>query len=67
MSSLVDYGVSYDRIFDFDMEKVMVNAAMCQGCGSCATVCPNSASILAGFLDQQMLNVIDSALEGTFG
>jgi len=53
------------RIFDLDLEKVLVNAAMCQGCGSCATVCPNSASILAGFLDQQMFDVIDSALEGT--
>lgn len=54
------------RVFDLDLEKVLVNAAMCQGCGSCATVCPNSASILAGFLDQQMFDVIDSALEGTF-
>ena len=54
------------RNFDLDLEKVLVNAAMCQGCGSCATVCPNSASILAGFLDQQMLDVIDAALEGTF-
>jgi len=50
---------------DLDLERVMVNAAMCQGCGSCATVCPNSASILAGFLDQQMFDVIDLALEGT--
>jgi len=53
------------RIFNLDLEKVLVNAAMCQGCGSCATVCPNSASVLAGFLDQQMFDVIDSALEGS--
>ena len=53
------------RFLDLDLERIMVNAAMCQGCGSCATVCPNSASILAGFLDQQMFDVIDFALEGT--
>jgi heterodisulfide reductase subunit A len=53
------------RMVDVELEKVIVNAAMCQGCGSCATVCPNGASTLAGFLDQQMFDVIDSALEGT--
>jgi heterodisulfide reductase subunit A len=53
------------RLFDLDLDKVMVNAAMCQGCGSCAAVCPNSASVLGGFSDQQMFDVIDSALEGT--
>jgi heterodisulfide reductase subunit A len=53
------------RMVDPELEKVLVNAAMCQGCGSCATVCPNSASTLAGFLGQQMFDVIDSALEGT--
>jgi heterodisulfide reductase subunit A len=53
------------RMIDPELEKVLVNAAMCQGCGSCATVCPNSASTLAGFLDQQMFDVIDSVIEGT--
>jgi heterodisulfide reductase subunit A len=53
------------RMVDPDLERVLVNAAMCQGCGSCATVCPNGASTLAGFLDQQMFDVIDSAFEGT--
>jgi heterodisulfide reductase subunit A len=53
------------RMVDPEMEKILVNAAMCQGCGLCATVCPNSASTLAGFLDQQMFEVIDSAFEGT--
>ena len=54
------------RIYDLDLEKVLINAAMCQGCGSCATACPNSASILSGFSDRQMLDIIDAALEGTF-
>jgi heterodisulfide reductase subunit A len=53
------------RFVDLDLERVLVNAAMCQGCGSCATICPNSASVLAGFSDQQMFDVIDSAFEGT--
>jgi heterodisulfide reductase subunit A len=43
---------------------VLVNAAMCQGCGDCATVCPNSASVLLSFSDPQMLDVIDAALDG---
>ena len=53
------------RTLDLDLEKILVNAAMCQGCGSCAAVCPNSASILVGFSDRQMFDVIDFALEGT--
>jgi len=40
---------------------------MCQGCGSCAAVCPNSASVLEGFHEAQMFEVIDAALEGTLG
>jgi heterodisulfide reductase subunit A len=47
-----------------DRDQVLVNAAMCQGCGDCATVCPNSAAVLQGFSDAQMLGVIDAALEG---
>ena len=55
------------RTIDIDLEQVIVNPVMCQGCGSCAAVCPNSASVLEGFTDQQMFDVIDAALEGTFG
>jgi heterodisulfide reductase subunit A len=47
-------------------EKVMVNELGCQGCGSCAAVCPNSASVLSGYRDQQMFSVIDAALEDVF-
>ncbi len=52
------------RMLNADLNKVLVNPAMCQGCGSCAAVCPNSASILEGFSDNQMMDTIDSALEG---
>jgi heterodisulfide reductase subunit A len=51
---------------DEDEEKVLVDELGCQGCGSCATVCPNSASVLRGFRGQQMFSVIDAALEELF-
>ncbi|MGB5987293.1 MAG: 4Fe-4S binding protein, partial [Desulfobacterales bacterium] len=42
--------------------QVRVNSLICQGCGACAAVCPNGASVLTGFTEQQMLAVIDAAL-----
>jgi heterodisulfide reductase subunit A len=50
------------RTIDRDNEMVRVNPVMCQGCGACAAVCPNSASILEGFQEQQMFEVIDAAI-----
>jgi len=50
------------RSIDVDREKVMINPAMCQGCGSCAVICPNGASVLEGFLEQQMLEMIDAVM-----
>ena len=51
------------RSIDLDMQKVVVNAAMCQGCGSCAAECPNSASVLDGFFDGRLLDMIDMVIE----
>jgi heterodisulfide reductase subunit A len=51
------------RTLDPDNQKIVVNAAICQGCGDCATACPNSAAVLQGFTDSQMLGMIDSAIE----
>jgi heterodisulfide reductase subunit A len=51
------------RRHDEEEEMIVVDELMCQGCGSCAEVCPNSASILIGYRDQQLFGVIDSALE----
>jgi heterodisulfide reductase subunit A len=51
---------------DEDESQVVVDELMCQGCGSCAAVCPNSASVLRGYRDQQMFEVIDAALEAAF-
>ena len=53
----------YDaRTIDYENEKVQVNPVMCQGCGSCATACLNSASVLEGFQGQQMFEIIDAAV-----
>lgn len=51
------------RTLDRESEKIIVNPVMCQGCGSCAAACPNSASVLEGFHEDQMLEIIDAALE----
>ena len=50
------------RWLDLDHEHVEVNPVMCQGCGSCAAVCPNSASVLEGFREEQMFEIIDAVI-----
>jgi heterodisulfide reductase subunit A len=50
------------RMLDVDLEQVLVNPAMCQGCGTCAAVCPNDASFLEGYPAQQVLAMIDAAV-----
>ncbi|MCU0572459.1 MAG: FAD-dependent oxidoreductase [Syntrophobacteraceae bacterium] len=54
------YGARYR---DEEDERIVVNELMCQGCGSCAAVCPNSASVLRGYRDQQVMSMLDAALE----
>ncbi len=51
------------RSIDMDMQKIRVNPAMCQGCGNCASECPNSASVIDGFFDGRMLDMIDMVIE----
>jgi heterodisulfide reductase subunit A len=50
------------RVFSEALEKIQVNPVMCQGCGACAAVCPNSASVLEGFQEEQMFEIIDAVL-----
>ena len=53
----------YDaRFLDDTGRRVEVNPIMCQGCGDCATVCPNSASIVAGFEHRSLFGAIDGAM-----
>jgi heterodisulfide reductase subunit A len=48
------------RTIDADLCKILVNPVMCQGCGTCAAVCPNGAAIIQGFSRQQVLAEIDA-------
>ncbi len=57
------YGARYR---DEEEDKIVVDELMCQGCGSCAAVCPNSASVLRGYRDQHLFEVIDAALDNIF-
>ncbi len=54
------------RWLDPEGEKIVVNPAMCQACGSCATICPNSASVIRGYTDHQMLDMIDAAVDSAW-
>jgi heterodisulfide reductase subunit A len=40
----------------------MVDHAACQGCGGCAAVCPNSATVMGDFEDNGILDMIEAAL-----
>jgi heterodisulfide reductase subunit A len=48
------------RWIDEEVQQVVVNPAMCQGCGACAAVCPNGAAVLAGYGKHQVLDMIDA-------
>lgn len=50
------------RRMNTDNSKILINPVMCQGCGDCATVCPSSAAVVNGFLDQQVMDMVDTAL-----
>jgi len=50
------------RYIDIEEGKIMVDIASCQGCGTCAAVCPNSATLMVDFEDDGIMNVIEAAL-----
>jgi len=54
------------RFLNSEEGMVQVNPAMCQGCGACAAICPNGASMVEGFAENQMFEIIDAALDGTY-
>jgi heterodisulfide reductase subunit A len=51
------------RRMNLEEDRIEVDAILCQGCGSCTAVCPNSAAVLKGFDDAQVMGSIDAALE----
>jgi len=51
------------RWVDEEEERIRVDEIACQGCGSCAAVCPNSASVLRGHRDQQVFAVLDALMD----
>jgi len=54
----------YSAIVVAQTDKVAeVNEALCRGCGTCCAACPAGAVQQGGFTGQQVLSMIDAALE----
>lgn len=57
----------YDaRSYDAVENKIVIDAAGCQGCGMCAVACRNNAAEVSGWSDQQTMAVIDQKLMEDF-
>jgi len=50
------------RYYDEKTNKVMVDPVSCQGCGSCAVECSNSATVISGFEDGAVLEALETLL-----
>lgn len=46
-----------------ETKKAKVNEALCKGCGACVGACPSGAMEQKGYKDNQLLAMIDAALE----
>jgi heterodisulfide reductase subunit A-like polyferredoxin len=51
------------REIDEETKKARILYVVCQGCGACAAACPNGATIQNVFEKQQVLEMVDSAVE----
>ena len=61
-----DYGALTIEVVTLDgVEKkiVRVNEGLCKGCGGCAATCPSGAMEQKGYKTQQLIAMVDAALE----
>jgi heterodisulfide reductase subunit A len=47
-----------------DVTVARVQEALCKGCGSCAVACPTGAASIFHFDDQEVLTMVEAALQG---
>ena len=50
------------RVIDRENDRIVVDPAACQGCGTCAAVCPNSATVIGDFEDGVVMGEIEASL-----
>ncbi len=50
--------------FDEERHEIMIDEAMCQGCGVCTAACPRQTIGLSNYEDDQIMCKIDCLLEG---